>query len=858
MFRTTKSSYIRFIFVIVVFILSLMQVEAQTSDIRYQYSGIVTDSTNGEGIPFASVYVQGTIIGTVTDEEGRFLLRIDRPLTQLSCSFVGYKEKTIKLRGEGIVGNIRLAPDNVLEELVVKNKRVHYKRKNNPSVDFVKRVLEHKDSLDARSAQQFHSRCYKKQTLAVTNADDIINKHQSKGRNVEFLKQCVDTSEVSQEVVLPLYTEEVVSDVDYVAKDKKVVTTPLLEDQKTLFEIIPEDIFSSLMSDAGGEINIYDNSFRLLFTDFVSPIASYGNSFYHYYITDTLRNPYGDSLDYIKVNFAPTNKESLGFAGYMLVAKDSSYGIKELEMSLSHASRINFVSGMVINQSFERTSEGFYTLRSSRLAMEGSPIDAIDRIKGLYARIERYYAPYYFGDLKDLPSADSNSGVTYIPLDSLSIDDLLPDNAPDRKIKDITDLKEQLGNTRMIKFVNFTLKTLADGHVPIGGVKKPKFHLGPIYSITTKNHLEGRRFLLGAQTGTGLNKRVFGAGYVAYGLQDEKFKGWGEVEVSFIDKERSRTEFPRRSIIVSYLSDCDMPSNRYATSRGETFLSSMSWQTVRDYSYYKRLTLTNIMEFDNGFSYNISVCRNQDTPADELVYVKSATGKNVEHISTSEVSVTLGYQPNVFEQFGLNRFSLTNQIPHITLKHTFASDKVASDYSFSKTELGYDQRFSLSPVGYMDVYVKGGKAWSKSPYPLLFTPPTNLSYICGSETFAMMSSMEFLYDQYAMIDVEHYMEGWLLAKIPLVKKLKLREFWKFKIMASSLSDKNNPALNPDDEMLFALPKNSYVMNKPYMEASFGIYNIFKLLQVEFVRRLSYLDNSYADKWGFRFGMRVGF
>ncbi len=846
------------LFVIAVLLMTFFQAKAQQTEAMHQYTGIVTDSTTGEVIPFASVYVQGTIIGTTTDDEGRFLLKTSQELSQLTFSFIGYKDKTVKLHGNGLVGNIRLASDNMLQELVVKKRRVHYKRKNNPSVDFVKRVLEHKDSLDARSAQQFHSRCYKKQILAMTNADEIINKRENKGKNVELMKRCVDTSEVSNEIVLPLYTEEVVSNLDYTSKSRKIASTTLIEDQKSLFEIIPEDIFSSLMADAGGEINIYDNSFRLLFTDFVSPIASYGKSYYHYYISDTLRNPFNDSIGYIKVNFAPANKESLGFAGYMLVSKDSSYGVKELEMNLSHASRINFVSGMVITQSFERTPEGYYTLRKSKLAMEGSPIDAIDRIRGLYARIERYYAPYYFGDLEELQAADSAAGISYIPLDSLTIDDILPDNAPDRDIKDINDLKDQIAQSKIAKFTNFVIKSLSDNHIPIGDVKKPKFHIGPIYSIATKNDLEGRRFLLGGQTGTGLNKRVFGAGYVAYGLKDEKFKGWGEVEVSFIDKERSRTEFPRKSVTVSYLADCDMPSNRYATSRGETFISGISWQTVRDYSYYKRLTVSNVMEFDNGLTYNISVSRNQDTPADELEYIKSSTGIEVEHITTSELSLSLGYQPNVFQQFGLNRFSLTNQIPHINVKQTFASDRIASEYSLSKTEVSYDQRFSLSPVGYMDVYVKGGKVWNKAPYPLLFTPPTNLSYICGSEAFAMMSSMEFIYDQYAMIDIEHYMEGWILAKIPFVNKLKLREFWKFKIMASSLSDRNNPLKNSGDEMLFTLPKNSHVMTEPYMEASFGVYNILKLLQVEFVRRINYLNHPYADKWGFRFGLRVGF
>ena len=46
---------------------------------------------------------------------------------------------------------------------------------------------------------------------------------------------------------------------------------------------------------------------------------------------------------------------------------------------------------------------------------------------------------------------------------------------------------------------------------------------------------------------------------------------------------------------------------------------------------------------------------------------------------------------------------------------------------------------------------------------------------------------------------------------------------------------------------------SHVMGKtPYIEASVGIYNIFKLLHIEYVRRLTYTDIPGVKKGGVRF------
>ncbi len=834
-----------------------------TAQNMYTYSGIVTDSTSAESVPYASVYVAGTTIGTTADIEGRFTLKSENPLTTLTVAFIGYKDKTIKIRHEGLVGNIRLAPDNMLQEVVVKRQRVHYRRKNNPAVDLIKRVIEQKDSFDPRKADYFTNRCYTKQTLGMTNIDDMIERRRAKGKDVSALEMSTDTSEATGAVYIPLFIEEQISDNTHTGK-RKVQNEVLDTKSTTIIEVIPEDAFSTLMADAAQEINIYDNDFRLLFTDFTSPIAKYGATYYHYYITDTIKNYNGEGRDYIKLNFAPAVKENFGFVGHMLVAKDSSYGVRHIDMKLTENSRINFVQAMRIWQDFEETENGFWPLKKSTLAMEGNPLESAHRVKGLFAKIERYYSPTEFENVgKHEVAASSNE-------DGNKEDDwysLLPEDVPEEAMKNIDSLKSRAGTNKMMRFANFSARTILDGHIPVGGIKKPWLHIGPIFNIISFNHLEGPRVLVGAQTGTGLSPRWFVGGYTAFGFRDKRLKYQGEAEYSFIDKDKSRFEFPRRSIRFNYTFDCDMPGNRFTTSRQGNLFGSFRWENPNQFAYYRRSQFIHTYEFKNGISYSLSVRHNTEEAADELEYRHNHTNDLVDNFKTTELSAEVSFTPVQFHQVGLARYTLTNEHPRISLTYIGASDKIWSDYSYNRLELCYDQRFSLAPAGYLDAFVKGGKVFNKVPYPLLFMPATNLSYFVGSESFYLMSNMEFINDQYCSVELKHCLDGWLLSRIPLINKLKLREFWSFRMLYGGVSDKNNPRASKDDQELFILPENTRVIsdtNIPYMEASVGLYNIIKIFQVELVRRITYLDydenypNARVNKWGMRFGLKFTF
>jgi len=113
------------------------------------------------------------------------------------------------------------------------------------------------------------------------------------------------------------------------------------------------------------------------------------------------------------------------------------------------------------------------------------------------------------------------------------------------------------------------------------------------------------------------------------------------------------------------------------------------------------------------------------------------------------------------------------------------------------------------------------------------------------------------------VNMDYYFNGFIFNKLPLLKKLKLREVISGKILYGGIRDENNPDKNPS---LFKFPVDSVtgapttfaVSQHPYAEVSVGVANIFKLIRVDLVKRITYLDHPDVSEWGVRFRARFDF
>ena len=184
------------------------------------------------------------------------------------------------------------------------------------------------------------------------------------------------------------------------------------------------------------------------------------------------------------------------------------------------------------------------------------------------------------------------------------------------------------------------------------------------------------------------------------------------------------------------------------------------------------------------------------------------------------------------------------------------------DYNYQNLTFNVFKRAYFSQFGYSDIILEAGKVFGKVPFPLLAIHRANQSYAYELPSYNLMNFMEFLSDRYVSINLEHNFNGFILNKIPLVKRLQLREIITMKVLSGSLSDKNDPTKNSG---LYQFPQDKHgrIMSSglgsaPYIEGSVGLSNIFKILRVDLVRRFTYLDNPHISKWGVRAKIKVDF
>ncbi len=823
--------FYRFILFLIITLLAFAAksslVEAQTTKV----SGRVTDGLTNESIPFANVAFKGTSVGTVTDINGFFVLETEKPSDSLSASFVGYRPVTLKIvKGKTQTVNFLLKVNKVdLMEVVIK-------AGENPALILLRKVIDHKDENDKKQLDFYRYEAYNKMEFDLTDIPQDF-KDKKLIKPFAFIFDNMDSSVTNSKPFLPFFITETLSDV-YFRNSPKAEREEIKASKVSGLE---NESVTQFLGDMYQNIDVYDNYIDIFGKSFISPISNIGTLYYRYYLIDSA---FFDNQWCYKLKFKPRRKQELTFVGDCWI-HDTTFAVKKIDMRVVEDANINFVKDLAVVKEYSRVEDKAWMLSKELLVVDfAARKDGI----GFIGRKTTSYKDFVLNK----PIADSTfAGSTDIKVleNSVSKDDKFWELARHDSLSD---------REKKIYHMVDTIKTLPAFRTYVdiitlfftGYYGKGQLEFGPYFTLYSFNPVEGNRFRFGGRTSNLFSERLRLEGYLAYGTKDEAFKYMGGFRYYLRTK-------PRESIGARYKKDVAQYGQSENAFQDDNILTSIFRRNppnkltqIESYKvYYER-------EWLSGYSHRLSLDHAYLIPLQNLdysYYTNPEKTDSMANLNTSEVSLHIRFAyREKFVEGKTGRVSLGSDYPVAQLIYTVGLKGVfGSNFNYQKLVIKIDDIVKLPPFGYTYYAIEAGQTWGTVPYPLLNVHQGNESYFYDYSAFNLMNYYEFASDQYASLFLVHHFDGFFLDKIPLMRKLKWREVASMRAVYGNLSKANRSIMvNPE--------KIGSLSAKPYVEAGFGVENIFKILRFDFMYRLSYLDNPNIAKFGIRGSFQITF
>ncbi len=540
-----------------------------------------------------------------------------------------------------------------------------------------------------------------------------------------------------------------------------------------------------------------------------------------------------------------------------------SYAIQRLDMRMSKDVNINLVNRIIIFEEYGLTQDSIWLPQRQKTVIDFTPNEKRKRM-GIIGRKTISYKDYRLNQEKTKQEHRAKDPEDY-SLESINKDDSFWEVSRHGELteneKKIYTMVDSIKNVPVYKTYVDVMYILFSGYKQFGPIE-----IGPLFSLYSRDHVQGNRFKLGIGTSKKLSKKIWLRGYGAYGTKDKKFK-YGASFTWVLNKK------PRTLIETSYFNDVSISSEN-----SEDFATGNLLTGIYRKPVHLKLVHTKEGKFSfekywkKGWSNRITVLHRELDPYGGIT--ENEGGFNYQYIpdlnnpdgvdttiTSAEVILSLRYafKEKVIDG-NFKRTSLGSKYPIIQLQYTKGFKGVfGSEYSYHKLAFGIKGYFQVNPIGWTAYKFRAGKTFGQVPYLLAEVHPGNESYTYNKSAFNGALKYEFASDAFASLIVDHHFDGLILNKIPGVRKLNWRTVATFRTMWGSMSDKNiaanqyslsNPSLEGEDTYTGFTTPNKY----PYMETGVGIENIFKVLRVDVLWRLNYLDNADVKPFTFRLGI----
>lgn len=806
--------------------------------------GKVLDKLTNKPIAGATIKCLDTEDGTSSDAMGFFVVMAELDGKQIEVQALGYKILNYTVDRRDSLPILLLEKEDKEIEAVEITQKVKYNRRN-PATEIIDLVIKHKKFNKLTRKDSLFFRQYEKVKFGLVNPQKGFS---TRLGDMSFFFKNTDTTVIEGEKTLSLFMQEGVSD-NYIkqhpSREKKII----IAEERTEFDprYVNNHNIEAYLNYILQPVDVYDESIYFVNKLFLSPIADNAKTYYKYYIADTIRN--GDNFN-IRIKFEPFNKQDLLFTGELIISMDGQYAVERANMYVGKQANLAWVTNLNMKLSYFKNAEGIMLQDSSHVLVQFGSGKA-DVLFGERFTVNEDYDLNYPITKEIFEGAPVEKKIS----PGFSLEQLRP--VALSIAEQLTYINvEQLNQLKSFRTIAAVGYLVSQGYYSLG-----KFELGPLEYLYHRNNIEGNRIRIGGRTTSSFSERVYMQGYLAYGLRDKELKYYLKTAVSLNGK--SVTTFPAHYLEGTVQHDIFDPGKSIGFLKGDSFFRSFAGNRPSKWLNTDAYRLGHLIEFGNHVSINTSFTHQRRTPIGDLKFISSADSSVLlKNINTNDIQVVLRWAP--FEKFyyrNLERSTIVENHPVFSLQYNKGIKGFwGAQYNYDAVRLSVSKRFFMNQVGFGDVTVTGGKIFGVLPYPLLEIP--NFSEISDrhSISYERTNSMEFVADQYIKLAYDHEFNGFILNKIPLIKKLKLREIAGVRMFYGRLSRANNPLLS-DQVVHFDRNDDGYVMtnilrNEPYWEGYVGLQNIFKVFQVQYYKRLNYVSSPITNQGGFWRNLRV--
>nr|WP_294950156.1 DUF5686 and carboxypeptidase-like regulatory domain-containing protein [uncultured Mucilaginibacter sp.] len=852
--KTVYKPLLKSIFLLLLSLTAVTRLYAQATVVK----GTITDAKTHQPMPYVTVTFANSTIGGGTNTQGRYSISTTGKYTQIQVTFVGFKTATRTIEaGKEQEINIALTEDNhAINEVVVKSgKKKKYTNKDNPAVELIRKVIAHKEQNQLENYNFAEYKQYERMSFALSN---LSEKFKSKRifKNYQFLFREQDSTAIGGKTLLPLYQEEKLSD-NYYRKSPYAKKQVISANKQVKYDesFVDNQGLTAYFNRMYQDINIYDNNVSLLSNQLLSPIADHSPDYYKFFITDTLKD---QQPNLIELSFTPRNTNGLLFEGRIYITMDGNYAVQNAVLNVNKNINLNFVRQMQATLAFEKNSDGKYHLSQSDLKIDFG----LNKNKGGGVYGERLVSINNF--VVNSPRTDDTykGPAQVVAANADEKDDkywLM--TRPDTLDPAAASIYKNIDSLQTIPSFK---KTMDIATLVLAGYKNyGKFEVGPANTFYSFNPVEGFRLRLGGRSTPQLSKRYYFETYGAYGTKDKEWKYFLSSTYSLNNK--SIYSFPQNYIRASFQHDTKVPGQELQFVQESNFLLSFKRGANDMWLYNDIFRLDYVHEFSNHLSYSLGFKKWNQNAAGALRFQNLLPNGNLNDVGTihtSEVSGSVRWAPHEkFYQGKLYRTPIPDKYPIFTLSYAQGIKGLAGgDYNYQNITGNISKRFYLSQLGFTDVSTEGGYLFGQVPFPLLDIHHANQTYAFQLYSYNLMNFQEFVSDHYASIAIDHNFNGFLFNRVPLLKKLKLREIIDFKALWGGVRSENDP-MNHANLLRFPAGANggTYALGStPYIEGSVAVGNIFKILRIDLVKRFTYLDNPGAPEYGVRAFVKFDF